>query len=236
MTNQGACPTITAVPPPGAQGRKRPLSSEGSVTRCLARLRAGDQAAAQPLWERYFRRLVGLARHKLQGRPRRVADEEDVALSAFDSFCRGAERGRFPRLLDRDDLWRVLAVITIRKAIDLQRRRRPEENAGTEDLEQFLSREPPPELAAEMAEEYRRLLDRLGDPQLQAVALWKVEGYTNEEIARRLGCVERSVERKLQRIRILWEESSRHEDDPPDRLRAAAAGAGPVCRRGVRPL
>ena len=46
---------------------------------------------------------------------RRAADEEDVALSAFDSFCRGAEQGRFPQLDGRDDLWHLLVVITVRK-------------------------------------------------------------------------------------------------------------------------
>src|SRR3954465_6949521 len=92
------------------------MSPEGSVTRWLAPLQAGDPAAAQQLWERYFRRLVGLARTKLRGAPRRAADEEDVALSAFDSFCRHAEAGRFPRLADRDSLWRLLVTVTARKA------------------------------------------------------------------------------------------------------------------------
>src|SRR5262249_42971590 len=94
------------------------MSSAGDVTLWLEQLQQGDRAAAQPLWERYFRRLVGLARAKLRQVKRRVADEEDVALSAFDSFCRSAEQGRFPRLGDRDDLWQVLVVITSRKAVD----------------------------------------------------------------------------------------------------------------------
>lgn len=80
------------------------MSSDGSVTRWIDALQAGDRAAAQRLWERYFPRLVGLARARLQGAPRRAADEEDVALSAFDSFCRCAERGRFPDLVDRESL------------------------------------------------------------------------------------------------------------------------------------
>jgi DNA-directed RNA polymerase specialized sigma24 family protein len=62
--------------------------------------------------------------------------------------------------------------------------------------------------SAEMADEYQRLLGLLGDVELRSVALWKVEGYTNEEIAEKLGCVVRSVERKLQRIRILWAEAA----------------------------
>ncbi len=93
-----------------------------SILRCIDMLRGGDPSAAERLWQTYIRRLVGVARVKIGGAPRRAADEEDVALSAFDSFCRGAGRGQFTRLSDRDDLWQVLVVITERKAIDLMRR------------------------------------------------------------------------------------------------------------------
>jgi hypothetical protein len=95
------------------------MTAAGSVTHWLSQLKAGDPAAAQKLWERYFRRLVGLARKKLQEAPRRAADEEDVALSAFATFCRRAEDGQFSQLSDRDGLWRLLVVITARKAIRL---------------------------------------------------------------------------------------------------------------------
>src|SRR3954452_19706131 len=98
------------------------MSSVGSVTHWIQALRGGDPGAAQKLWERYFPRLVGLARARLQGARRRAEDEEDVALSAFDSFCRGAREGRFPRLADRNDLWRLLVVLTARKAVDLLQR------------------------------------------------------------------------------------------------------------------
>src|SRR5215469_6576941 len=97
------------------------MASEGSVTNWIGQLQAGDPAAAQKLWERYFRRLVGLARKKLQDGPRRAADEEDVALSAFASFCHDAARGQFPHLADRHDLWRLLVTITARKALHLSR-------------------------------------------------------------------------------------------------------------------
>jgi DNA-directed RNA polymerase specialized sigma24 family protein len=200
-----------------------PMSSEGSVTHWLGQLQAGDHAAAQQLWERYYHRLVGLARQKLRAAPRRVADEEDVALSAFASFCRGAEAGRFPQLRDRDDLWRLLFTLTARKAFDLVRDQRrlkrgggavrgesallgPEGPAGEEaGLEQVLGREPTPELAAQVAEECQRLLERLGDAELRAVAVAKMEGDTTEQIAARLRRSPRSVERKLQLIRSLWE-------------------------------
>jgi DNA-directed RNA polymerase specialized sigma24 family protein len=192
------------------------MASDGSITRWLGPLQEGDPAAARELWERYFRRLVGLARQKLCSAPRRAADEEDVALSAFDSFCRGAEAGRFPHLLDRDSLWRLLVVLTARKATRLRRDEgRLKRGGGTPaaplerlELDHVLSHEPTPELAAEIADECRRLLQALGDPELEAVALCRMEGYTVEEIAQRLGYAPRSIKRKLQLIRTLWEKES----------------------------
>src|SRR6478672_7111014 len=94
------------------------MAAHGSVTRWVTALQAGDATAAQPLWERYYRRLVALAREKLRSARRRAADEEDVVQSAFHSFFQGMARGRFPDLGDRDDLWRLLVVITARKALD----------------------------------------------------------------------------------------------------------------------
>jgi RNA polymerase sigma factor (sigma-70 family) len=194
------------------------MASNGSVTRWIEQLKTGDAVAVQKLWERYFRRLVGLARQKLRGTRKRAADEEDVALSAFDSFCRGAEAGRFSRLDDRDSLWNVLVVLTARKAWHLvrdeARHKRAKvvswEDAAAGDpeegsLEQFLSREPTPAFAAQVAEEYQLLLRRLGEHTLEVIAVWKMEGYTNEEIATKLGCTERTVERKLRIIRGRWQ-------------------------------
>jgi DNA-directed RNA polymerase specialized sigma24 family protein len=180
-----------------------------SVTRWLGRLKAGDRAAAGPLWARYFPRLVELARARLRGFPRRAIDEEDVALSAFDSFCRDAAAGRFPRLDDRDDLWRVLLLITGQKAVDLVRRETAEKRGGMPglqvfDLEAVAGDEPTPELAALVADEFRRLLGKLPDADLKALAVWKMEGYTNEEIAERWGCVLRTVERRLKVVPSLW--------------------------------
>jgi DNA-directed RNA polymerase specialized sigma24 family protein len=190
------------------------MDAEGSVTRWISRLKNGDRAAASPLWEAYFHRLVVLARQRLRGTPRRAADEEDVALAAFDSFFRRAERGQFPRLEDRDDLWRLLFVLTVRKAVDLARReaRQPGHAAWGRSLreqaelnvELVLGTEPTPEFAAQVADECRRLLDCLGDESLRAAAVWKMEGETNAAIAARLGCVVSTVERKLGRIRELW--------------------------------
>lgn len=190
------------------------MSSEGSITRWIGQLQAGNLDAAQPLWERYFRQLVSLARHKLHAARPQVADEEDVALSAFDSFCRGLKRGRFPDLQDRDNLWKLLVVLTARKACHLmrdelrQKRGGGQKASGADDLEQVVAEEPSPDFAAEVAENCQRLLDLLGDEELRAIALSKMEGYTTEEIANQLECAPRTVERKLRLIRSLWEKES----------------------------
>jgi RNA polymerase sigma factor (sigma-70 family) len=186
----------------------------GSVTRWISDIKRGDQAAANGLWESYYRRLVGLARARLRDIPRLIADEEDVALSAFDSFCRRAQAGRFRRLDDRNDLWQILALITVRKAIDLRNYEGRQSRATgrvqsltelTQDaLETIGVDEPTPELAAQFAEEFHRLIQQLEDPTLRSVAIFKLEGYTNQEIAARLGCVTSTVERKLTRIRAMW--------------------------------
>jgi RNA polymerase sigma factor (sigma-70 family) len=197
------------------------MPSGGSVTHWLGALRNGEAAAAQQLWEGYYRRLVGLARQRLGQTPRGPADEEDVALSALNSFFEGVARGRFPQLCDRDDLWRLLVHITARKAIDQinherRKKRRPDsvvqvwadavlDNSDQEaGLEQVVGDEPTPEFAAQFAEEYERRLQSLNNPELRSVAVWKMEGYSNAEIAQKLGCVERSVERKLRLIRDRW--------------------------------
>jgi DNA-directed RNA polymerase specialized sigma24 family protein len=188
------------------------MAPEGSVSRLIDGLVVGDAAAVQQVWERYFRRLVGLARKHLQDTPRRVADEEDVALSAFDSFCRNAEQGRFPQMLDREGLWRLLVVITVRKAAHLVRDQGRLKRGGMAEggadplvLEEVLSREPSPEFAALAAEEHRRLLGLLRDRELESIAQWRMEGYSVEEIAGRLSCAPRSVKRKLQLIRAIWQ-------------------------------
>ena len=186
------------------------MAERGSVTGALHGLRAGDEAAAQRLWEGYFRRLVGLARARLAGRPAGPDGSEDVALSAFASFCRAAEAGRFSRLADRDDLWQVLVMLTARKAVDAVARERAGKRGGgatTAPLpEDFLSDEPTPDFAGEVADQCRALLDRLDDDGLRQIALWKLEGYTNQEVAGRLGKSEATVERKLDLIRRTWED------------------------------
>ena len=187
------------------------MSNEGSITRWIGQLKAGDALAAQKLWEVYFTRMVKLARHRLDAAPRRAADEEDVALSAFYSLCEGAKEGRYSCVADRDNLWPLLVAITAHKCVDLIRHENRAKRRGAEALPAFdelISQEPTPEFAAEVAEQFDRLLvllDATGDAELRPIALGKMQGESAAEIAARLGCVRRSVERKLQVIVRVWE-------------------------------
>jgi DNA-directed RNA polymerase specialized sigma24 family protein len=187
----------------------------------LGLLRAGEPAAAgaaDALWQRYFARMVELARRHLAARVRQAGDEEDVALAAFADFCAGAAAGRFPRLSSRHDLWRLLLTLTLRRARDhaqhetRQRRDRGRTAAAADlfdlpaaDLDRLAGDAPDPALAAEVADELRLLLSQLPGDDLRVVARELLAGYTAPEAARRLGCSLRTVERRWQRIRQFWE-------------------------------
>jgi RNA polymerase sigma factor (sigma-70 family) len=181
-----------------------------SITRLIRAVQDGSSSAVRPLLAAYFDRLVQLASKRLQNLPGLGGYGEDVALRSFHSvYQRLRDPSRPLDLAGRDALWRLLATRTISRAIDLIRRHRPAEVPGEQDVTQLLTREPTPDEAAELADECRRLLDALPEPELRQIALWKVEGYTNEEIAARLDCVPRTIERKVSRIRLLW----KHETD-----------------------
>lgn len=196
------------------------MNADTDITRWIRQLGRGDETAAQRIWERYFDRLVRLVRERLDGSPRRAADEEDVALSALHSCFRGVTAGRYPLLVDREDLWRVLVTISAHKALDQMRAARAaKRGAGRvrgesvfddsrnvpqrRGIERVVGEAPTPEFAATTAETCRELLDGLDD-SLRTVVVYRLEGYSNVEIARKLDCSLRTVERKLARVRQQW--------------------------------
>ena len=199
--------------------------AKANVSGWINDLVEGDETAAQRIFDRYFEKVVRLARGNLRKSRRRVADEEDVALGAMGSFLRGAADGRFDCLKDREDLWRLLATITIRKAAAQVRSEKRLKRGGGEvrgesiffgsakepgksGFDHQRGSDPTPELAAMMSESCEQLLDRLGDETLQAVAVYKLQGFTHREIGHKIGRAEETVNRKVRRIREIWSEES----------------------------
>lgn len=192
----------------------------GSVSYWLNELSNGQRSeAARELCERYFGRLIALARSRLPSNARQVADEEDVALSAVQSFFRRAEKGEFPNVTDRDSLWALLAQITVFKALRNIRRERTQKRGGNNvvreseleateadfaTLEAMIAEEPTPEIVASMNEQATKLLEALSDDLLRSIAVKKLDGYGNREISDALGVGLRTVERKLAIIRSTW--------------------------------
>jgi DNA-directed RNA polymerase specialized sigma24 family protein len=188
----------------------------GSISRRIPPLGAGDRLAMQQLWERDFQPLVLLARGRMHPGRCRAAGPEDVALEAFlelcDQLARPGAAESFPRLQGREHLWKLLACFTVRAAFDHERKQARREQAlrgesalGEEGLAAFAGHEPAPEFGAAVSE----MLDQLQDDGLRAVAVWRMEGWTVQEIARRLDCSASTVERKLRAIRAIWQSRER---------------------------
>lgn len=182
------------------------MIEQGSVTVWLNRLTAGDAAALDPLWARYFGHVVGVARDKLRRLAVRAADEEDVALSAFHQFYRAATDRGFERLHNRADLWHVLVVLTARKALDHHKHqaRQKRKSTAAELPDTAAPNAPDPALEALLADELRAKMDALPDDEARTIARLKLDGYSNDEVAERLGCTVRTVGRRLVLIRALW--------------------------------
>lgn len=193
------------------------------VTLWIDQLRVKDDTAAHHLWHHFVNRLQASARKKLGSTTRRVYDEDDAAQSAFHSVCAGITAGRFPDLSDRESLLHLLLVITSRKITqrvryDHRQRRdvrrlvtdsifvKASEDTRPRVVDAAPSREPTPEFAAEFVDVCDSLFNSLDDSQLQDVALLRIEGFDDNEIAAKLNCSRRTVQRRLEIIRRHWKD------------------------------
>jgi len=196
--------------------------NDDPVSMWIEEIRDADDDAAHKVWEHFSARLHQSARKNLRAKTKRVYDEEDVVLSMFHSLCQGLAEGRFPDLNDRDSLWRLMLVITGRKIANRhrhdKRQRRDDRRTLTDSIfsesqlnqgkqlgDDLLSREPTPEFVAEFHETSERLIAAIDEPDLKEIALLRVEGFNDSEIADRLDCSRRTVQRRLTMIRQLWE-------------------------------
>ena len=196
------------------------MTDDHSISVLLLQLEQDPNNVAGELWSRFIERLIRAADRYLRNLPRRMVDEEDIALSAFASFVKGAAEGRFQRLKNRDDLWQVLAMLAERKAIAAYRREHAEKRGGglvrgESVFAKMLAEssaiagidqigDPKPQVLDAITTTVREKLEGLGDDLLTKIAMLKLEGYTNAEIAAQQSIALRSVERKLQLIRDKW--------------------------------
>ncbi|MCC9604690.1 hypothetical protein LOC68_26750 [Blastopirellula sp. JC732] len=193
------------------------MNSNASFAAFLERLKDGDEETVREMWIRCYPRVLALARKRLEGAPKRIADEEDVASDAIKSFCQAIQERRFPQLHDQLSMWKVLLKITSRKAIDLRRYEHRRQNLGfalvtyrtiAADAQQNLatnSTDLPCPL--QLIEEVEQRLAGL-DEGLRSVTVAKQEGYANHEIAAKFSISLRTVERRLSRVRQKWSENS----------------------------
>ncbi|HMO15583.1 MAG TPA: ECF-type sigma factor [Pirellulaceae bacterium] len=179
----------------------------------------------QAIWNEFFPRLKRFARKKLEGMPLRSFDEEDIALSAMNSFFRGHNQGRFDQLANKDELWRLLVTITSRK-VTSQRRRLMSEKRGrggvhgesvfgkpndfSTDAGQGIGGVAGPENLPESAEAMvvacEHLINVLPDEKHKQTALLRMEGFNNQEISDRLQCSLARTKQRIKNIKELWAE------------------------------
>jgi RNA polymerase sigma factor (sigma-70 family) len=215
----------------------QPMSKSSNVSHWIDLVKAGDSAAADRIWKHYFDRLVRSVRGRLYGQNRAVSDEEDIVLSVFDSFYNAAEAGRFPDLTDRDDLWRLLLRMSARKVVDKRRHDERQKRGGNvkvhslnqagddETVIEAIGDEPSPDMVLMMQESVEQFFSHLGGGQLRDLAVAKLEGYSNAEIAKRFGCSERTVERRLHLIREKCQQELIDDEHPSEQTTDRGSGA-----------
>lgn len=203
------------------------MSLTGTVTLWINQIKAGNQQTAndafRKIWERYSARMAGFAHRRFQGKPQCIGDEEDILQSVFRITFQRARDGQLQDVADREDLWKLLVGITAWKSRDQVRKQTRQKRGGgrinnesvlggngisaSGSLDKLAISNSSPEMNLLMAEELEHLLSLLGKQQepLRIVAEMKMEGADHPEIQSRLNCSLRTVERKLRRIREIWE-------------------------------
>lgn len=180
---------------------------DGTSHKLLDRIRSGDEQAAAELLDRYTDRLIALARSRLSKKMARRLDPEDIVQSACRSFFRSARQGRY-EVRDSDDLWRLLAAITVHKAVCQVRRHTAakraigaEESSGVGGIIQVVSpealaRDPLPDEAALLVEETKLMMGCLS-PLHRRILQLCLQGHDVDRVADEAGCSEGTVQRAM---------------------------------------
>lgn len=201
------------------------MSQSHSITDLIDSLKCGNSMAAQKIWDRYVESLIRIANNRLKTSRLRLGDEEDAVGVAFAQFLERVNGNGFSKLDDREDLWRILVMLTERRAYDMIRREQSLKSGGNllvgesrlertggndkpHGLDRVEGTEPTPEFTALLIEELECKIDTLKKSDLKAIAIAKMNAFNNRDIADQLGISVRSVERKLAIIRAIWQDES----------------------------
>ena len=199
---------------------------QGSISKAISQSSRLDENAAQLLWDRYFERLCDFASKKIYKRHQRYIDPEDVAGSAMFALLDGVKQGRFNKIANRDQFWQLAVVIAARKSsnkakfFDRQKRGGKKtigesklDELGIDNLAEYIGASDDPAKLVEFEMTCRDLLHALPDDNYREIALMRMAGFNNQEIGNKLGCSTRTVDRKLNAVRAVWENKFAAADD-----------------------
>jgi RNA polymerase sigma-70 factor (ECF subfamily) len=192
-----------------AEAPRKPADTRSLVDRC----RAGDEDAAQQLFDHYVNRLLPLARVRLSQRVASRVDAEDIVQSVFRTFFKRLKAGEF-QIEEADDLCKLLVRITVHKTlrqISYHRAGKRDCNLETRQTEesqsqlfQTLGRDPGPEVCVAFLNQLEHFLGQLKPDERQVLEL-RMQGHSNEEIAQQLGTYDRKIRRVIERVRTVAE-------------------------------
>lgn len=178
----------------------------------LSLLRAGDEGAAQQVFDTYVHRLLHLARKRLGRRLAGRVDPDDIVQSVFRTFFSRVKEGDF-HVEGRDDLGKLLTRITLFKVLhQVERHTAGKRDCTLEavadtprDLAELPNLEPSPETVVAFLDEFEHFLAALR-PRDRQILEMRLEGYRTQEIAAKLGTSDRYVRRAVEHIRAVAEQ------------------------------
>jgi len=190
----------------------------GSVSKAIVSFVESEEDAARLIWDRFFERLRNFADGKIYPRHRRLFDGEDIASSALITLMDGLRDKKFPALQNRGQLWQMLVIITTRKILNSAKFHDREKRGGgkvkgasaiergaeIKMLNGLFAQNSDPAAFVEFELTCQELLNALPDEGYRRITLMRLEGFSNKEIALKIGCSSRTIDRKLDAVALVW--------------------------------
>ena len=175
--------------------------------------RKGDEEAARQIVDRYLERMLLLARRRISPRLASRVDGEDIVQSVFRTFFVRIKEGQFV-FQDQDDLCKLLMRITLHKTLRQVAYHKaakrdpsletPQGEHHSEQLSALFDQEPTQEATVTFLDQLEHFLTQLR-PQEREILEMRLQGYSNEEIAKKLGIYDRKIRRVIEHVRAIAE-------------------------------